>query len=202
MDRALDFWFLLGDRFGHAPFSLGRRVLAVARLALINVPLLLLGALLGDFVLGLVDPDGSHIRYPFSAWMYLLLGGLLIAFLLGLLLRRVEGDLSEETSGVYHALDWFYFDMGFRTNPDDDIRCTIWVPYPRSQDREIKALRQIVDYIPRKSKVGARTYHYNKKAGRVFRIYRKVDGDAIAAVICAARAFWGCAPRMRWRRAR
>ena len=102
---------------------------------------------------------------------------MLIAFLLGLLLKRVEGDLSLETSGVYHALDWFYFDMGFRLNPDDDVRCTIWVPYPRSQDREIKALRQIVDYIPRKSKVGEKTFRYNKKAGRVFRIYRKVGGS-------------------------
>ena len=105
-----------------------------------------------------------------------LLGGLLLAFLLGLLLKRVEGDLSLETSAVYHALDWFYFDMHFGENPADDVRCTIWVPYPRSQDHEIKALRQIVDYIPRKSKTGEKSFRYNKKAGRVFRIYHVVNG--------------------------
>ncbi len=101
-------------------------------------------------------------------------------FSVGLIWKIHQGNRDLRLERLYHALRWFYEDLGFDKDPNADIRCTLWTPLNSKVEPDKMRIIQLVDYVPKYGQSTGLTYWYriNKHSGRIRKIARVENGTA------------------------
>lgn len=94
---------------------------------------------------------------------------------IGFLWRRYIKNLEVDKNTLYREVELFHERMGFDTDPEADIRCTIWMPSRNYKSGTPTWLAQSTDYYPLISTIPGPRHQKrkNRGAGRAYKVFRK-----------------------------
>lgn len=129
------------------------------------------------------DRLGLLTKWDF--WIPIIIFGFLALVYYGVFRSQQRSiNRSKIKAQLNFALRLFYEEMGFEAEDyDTGVRCTIWGPRDRydlivdKPDVNDIVMYQVVNYYPSKVKIGPSTFHEYGRAGRLFRIARKIKDE-------------------------
>lgn len=134
---------------------------------------IILGAYLDVLIVGLINQQIRVSSYSEIVRFWPILLTLVIYLILIRISKRVK-NYEMRLDQLYLALKWMYEDLQLDKNGNSDIRCTLWTPVDSTKSFEKVRLKQIVNYVPKVSRLTytSNKYRKNKCSGRIRRIAR------------------------------